>query len=147
MAHTHTNLFFHIVWSTKNREPLLSEEFEKRLHMYLRRSIEGYNGHLLAVNGMPDHIHMLVNLPASVLLAEIMRRIKTGSSKWLATCIPGFGWQIGYGAFSVGHASVDQVSNYINNQKVHHQKMSYAEEYVRFLKIQGIIYDERFVLD
>ncbi|NOT01356.1 MAG: IS200/IS605 family transposase [Phycisphaerales bacterium] len=150
MAHTHSKLVYHCVFSTKNRRRLLPDDIRARLFDYLGGILRNHDAHLLSAGGTEDHVHLLVELNASTPIAETMRVVKAVSSKWIHETFPemrDFGWQIGYGAFTVSLSAVEDVTRYILNQKEHHRIRTFDEEYVTFLQRHGIAYDERFVLD
>jgi len=148
MAHTFTSLLTHVIFSTKDRRPWMNPELQTRLHPYLGGIVREMRGHALKVNGTADHVHLLVQLPADVSVAEALRVLKTNSSRWVhETCDSrgGFAWQRGYGAFSVSLSSAPKVVKYIANQEEHHSRMSFQEELIAFLKKHHIEYDERFI--
>ncbi|HEV3165909.1 MAG TPA: transposase [Isosphaeraceae bacterium] len=138
------------MFSTKMRDPLITPGLQPELYRYLGGIVRGERGVLLEVGGMPYHVHMLTRFRADVSVSEMLRLIKTNSSKWInerpATASP-FGWQTGYGAFSVSASQVDSVSEYSKSQEEHHRTMSFEEEFVRFLKKHGIKYDEQYLWD
>ena len=149
MTHTHYKLLFHLVWSTKGRLPFISPFVKDRLYAYIRAPVTDQDGSILAMNGMPDHIHILVSLTPKASLPDLIRRIKTETSKWLRREIPlcqTFAWQEGYGAFTVGHANKEAVIKYIQLQEEHHHHTSYDKEYLNLLNLQKISFDPRFVL-
>jgi putative transposase len=149
MASTFTNLLYHIVFSTKHREPLITTVVRPELYRYLGGIVRGEGGTLLEMGGMPDHIHLVTKFKADTSVAQMLRTIKAGSSKW-ANERPGalrFGWQAGYAAFSVSESQVASVIEYVRSQEQHHRKMSFQEEYVALLKRHGIDYDERYLWD
>ncbi len=149
MSHTFSNLLFHVVWSTKNREPLIKKEIKPRLNSYLRSVIESEGAKLLFINGVEDHVHLLLAMPLNMLIPDLIEKIKPISTKWLNKTFPeikGFKWQEGYGAFSVGKSNLQEVIKYIENQEEHHKKISFEEEFLGFLKAQGIPYDRKFAL-
>ena len=149
MAHTYSNMLFHVIWSTKERYPWISDELKSRLYGYIHRSAEDQGTKIMSMNGMPDHIHALIQAKPSVCISELMRDIKTGSSKWVRTNFPqknNFCWQDGYGVFSVSESSVPALKAYIENQEQHHKKKSFEDEFKEFLKVHQIAYDERFVV-
>jgi REP element-mobilizing transposase RayT len=150
MAHTHSKLIYHCIFSTKGRRRLLGESVLPRLYDYLGGILRNHDAHLLSAGGTEDHVHLLVELNASTPIAETMRVVKGVSSKWIHETFPelrDFGWQTGYGAFSVSVFGVEEVTRYILNQKEHHRDRTFEEEYVAFLRRHGVAYDERFVLD
>ena len=148
MAHTFTHLLTHIVFSTKDRAPLLDAELKSRLFPYLGGIIRAHDGKALIINGPTDHVHILASLAAKHSLSDLMRELKADSSGWVHKNVPNqnaFAWQIGYGAFSVSHSNLAEVEKYIANQEEHHRKISFQEEFVTFLKKHEIQYDERFL--
>ena len=105
MSHTFSNLLFHLVWSTKNREPLIKKEIKHRLHSYIRTIIEREGANLLFINGIEDHVHLLVAMPLTMIIPDLIEKIKPVSTQWFIKTFPeikGFKWQEGYGAFTVG---------------------------------------------
>lgn len=148
MASSHTNLLFHIVFSTKERRPMIVEEFKEELYKYIGGTIRGERGVLLEIGGVADHLHLLAKFRADVSVAEMLRRIKSHSSKWInelgRTRFP-FAWQTGYAAFSVSQSQVEKVRDYIRNQEQHHRRESFQEEFLNLLKKHGLEYDERYL--
>ena len=147
MSNTYAQLFFHVVWSTKNREPFLDSELRKEAYRYIGGIVKHEYGFALTIGGMPDHVHMLINISAKFSLSQVMRRIKANSSAFLRKQknIPEFEWQKGYGAFSVSTSMVPVVKQYIGNQESHHEKYSFEDEFVRLLKKHDVIYDEKYI--
>ena len=148
MAHTFTNLLVHVIFSTKDRTPSITSELKPRLLGYMGGIIRESQGILLAANGPADHVHLLLIAPQNVALSDLMRTVKANASRWVHEEWPdlgSFGWQIGYGAFSVSQSNADAVKQYIAEQERHHQRMSFQEEFVAFLNRHGIQYDERFI--
>ncbi len=150
MSHTFSNLLVHAVWSTKNRQPFITKNIKMRLHGYLRNAVDDNGAKLLFINGMEEHVHLLFVVPLTLLIPELLETIKPASTKWVQKTFPemkDFGWQTGYGAFSVGKSNLQQVTNYIVNQEKHHRNVSFEEEFIRLLDMQGIAYDKRFIFD
>lgn len=148
MAQTFTHLLTHIVFSTKDRRPLLDADLKARLFPYLGGIIRAHDGKALIINGPADHVHILASLAAKHSLSDLMRELKADSSGWVHQNFQNqkmFAWQIGYGAFSVSHSSLVEVEKYIANQEEHHRKISFQEEFVTFLKRHEIEYDERYL--
>lgn len=147
MASTHLSLHYHLVFSTKNREPRIAKSWRKRLHGYLGGISKESEFFAEAVGGVADHVHLLIGMPATARLADIVRDIKTNSSKWIHAEIGdrSFAWQEGYGAFSVSPSHLDGVRSYIARQEEHHREKSFQEEYVEFLKRSGVEYDDRYL--
>jgi REP element-mobilizing transposase RayT len=150
MPQSLSQLYVHLVFSTKHREPLLSLPVRERLHAYLATVLKNQDSPALKVGGTSDHIHALFRLSKNWPLAKIVEEIKTSSSKWLkiqGRGLANFHWQSGYGGFSVGRAELEQLVDYITQQEEHHRVMSFQEEYRKFLKSYGIEYDEDYVWD
>ena len=150
MAHTYTDLLFHVIFSTKDCAPLLDAKFKPRLFPYLGGIIRELGGSALLINGPSDHVHILVSLSAKTALSEIVGKVKANSSGWVHrefTEKQAFAWQTGYAAFSVSHSQKESVLDYIAKQEEHHRKMSFQEELVRFLKKHEVEYEERYLWD
>ncbi len=148
MAHSYTNILIHYIFSTKNREKIITSELQERLWPYMGGIARENNMKALAIGGIEDHIHLLISLPATLSIAKAIQLLKGGSSKWVHDTFPNhnsFKWQEGYGAFSVNISHVDDTTAYIKRQLEHHRKKSFQEEYVSFLKKHEIDYDERYV--
>ena len=147
MASTHLSLHYHIVFSTKHREPSLDAAQRPRIHEYLGGTIRGLKGIPHAVGGTADHVHLLLSLRASHCLADVIREVKSESSGWIHREIQwaGFGWQEGYGAFTVGAPDLEKVRSYVLNQEEHHRVKTFQQEYVKMLERGMVEYDERFL--
>lgn len=148
MGSTLTNLIAHIIFSTKDRLPVLGESIQDRLYEYIGGIIRGEKGVLLAIGGMPDHVHVLAKIKADQSMAEAVKKIKGNSSRWINDnrLVTGrFGWQDGYGAFSVSQSQLELVQQYILSQKEHHKKKNFQDEFVDFLKKQGLEFDEKYL--
>ncbi len=146
MSHTACNLVLHLIFSTKDRQPLITAEIRADLFAYLGGIIREIRGTALIINGTADHVHMLIRIRPAQAAAEIARVVKANSSRWLHEKYDlRFAWQTGYGAFSVSESNVPTVSRYIATQEEHHKKFTFQEEYVTFLKRNGISYDERYI--
>lgn len=149
MAGTYTNLLFHLVFSTKERLPLITESVEGELHGYIGGIIRGEGGVLLEIGGVPDHVHLLARFKADASVSMMIRKIKAPSSKWMnerPDARERFEWQGGYGAFSVSESRVPAVRRYLRRQKEHHKQTSFREELISLFKAHGIQYDERYLL-
>jgi REP element-mobilizing transposase RayT len=140
-------LHFHLVFSTKERAPTIAEEWRERLHAYLGGIVKGLGGMPLAVGGMEDHAHLLVGLKPSHRLDYFLRDLKADSSEWVHQEVGKrmFGWQKGYGAFSVSPSNVEGVRRYVLHQEEHHRRRSFQEEYIELLRASGVEYDERYL--
>ncbi len=142
--------YVHIIFSTKNRQPLIYPRVEGKLHGYLGGICSDLDCTPLKIGGYIDHVHILCSLSKKITLVRLLEEVKRGSSKWMKTqdeLLQYFYWQDGYGAFSVSPHHVDMVSEYIANQHIHHQKQTYQEEYRAFLKKCKLEYDERYIWD
>jgi REP element-mobilizing transposase RayT len=147
MAHTYTNLLTHVIFSTKDREPLITPALHEDLLAYVGGILRELGGALRAANARPDHVHLLCSLPPTLATADAARVVKTNSSRWVhrARNDRGFDWQTGYGAFSVSASLVPPVVRYIGDQEKHHRRVTFQEEFVAFLRKNGIGYDERYL--
>ena len=145
MAHTYANLIYHIVYSTKHRQPLIGEDLRDRLYGYMGGIVRGEGGSLMAVGGVADHVHLLVRSKPSLSVSDLVQQIKGSSSRWVNE-LPDrqetFHWQEGYGAFSVSESGVEKVRRYIRAQEEHHRRFSFKDELVTLLKRHRIPYDE-----
>ena len=143
-------LLTHIVFSTKDRAPLLDATVRPALHAYLATVARNVDCECFRVGGVADHVHLAVRLSRTITMAQLVEKLKTSSSKWLKTQSPAlasFSWQRGYGAFSVGRSDLDTLLRYIDNQEKHHHTRSFQNEYRAFLTKYTIEYDERYVWD
>ena len=140
---SYTNLLYHIVFATKDRAPVISQAFRPRLHEYLGGTVRGLGGDALEVNGVADHVHLLVRLKPAASLSDFMSKLKANSSKWAREQSNGWlGWQTRYGAFTVSESQTDRVRVYISGQEKRHAKKSFEEEFRSLLKAHGIAFDE-----
>lgn len=147
MGHSYCSSLYHCVFSTKERRRTIAPEMQDRLWAYTGGIAREHGMTALAVGGIEDHIHLLITIPATKDVATAMREIKSGSSHWMRETggIPGFAWQDGYGAFSIGHAQIEATVRYIAGQKEHHRKRDFQAEFLAFLRKHCIEYDPRFV--
>jgi REP element-mobilizing transposase RayT len=145
MSHSYSNNYVYAVYSTKDRRDLIPPEFEKRLYSFIAAIAAGHKIPLVAAGGMANHSHLLFLLPAAVSLASAINIFKTNSSRFLHECGLGFQWQNGYGAFSVGVSQLEQVTTYIRDQREHHKKMTFDEEFLELLRGAGVSYDPKYV--
>ncbi len=148
MAHSFANLLTHVIFSTKDRQPLIDDKLKPRLMAYLGGIVHELGGVALLINGPADHVHALVKLPHTFAVADAMRVIKTNSSRWVHETWPArraFAWQAGYGAFSVSQSHVEAVRSYIAGQEEHHRRVTFQDEFLEFLRRHGIEYDERYI--
>ena len=150
MAGTYTKLYYHIVFSTKNRKEFIKSAIEDQLHKYIAGIVRGIGGNGIEINGMPDHVHILAIMPPKIALSNALRDIKANSSRWVHESFPElakFGWQDGFAAFTVSKSQVDPVRQYIRDQKSHHRQSDYKHELVGLLEKHEIEYDERYIWD
>jgi REP element-mobilizing transposase RayT len=147
MPSTHLSITIHLVFGTKNREPMIAAEWMGKLHAYLGGIVRGLGAAPLEIGGVADHVHLLIGIKATHRLSDVVREVKSESSRWVHEQTGGmeFAWQEGYGAFSVSPSQCNVVRDYIQNQAEHHRKLTFREEYVGFLKRAGVDYDERYV--
>jgi putative transposase len=150
MPGTFTQIYIQIVFAVQGRQNLIKPSFEEELYKYISGIVSAKEQKSLAVNGMPDHVHVLVGLKPSMRVSDLVRDIKNNSTNfinkhdWLKTA---FSWQEGYGAFSYSQSNFGKVIDYIKNQKQHHQKKTFKQEYLSFLKKFNICFEERYLFD
>jgi putative transposase len=150
MGQSLSQLYVHLIFSTKGREASLLGNLRNQTHAYVAAVLNNHDSAALKVGGTSDHVHALFRLAKNRALAEVVEEIKTSSSKWIKTQargLGGFHWQSGYGGFSVSPSEVDSVVKYIEQQEEHHRATSFEEEYRGFLKAHEVEYDERYVWD
>jgi len=144
MAHTFTCLYFHVVFSTKLRRPMIPIDLRPKVWSYIGGIARENKARALAIGGMPDHAHLLLSLNAEMSIAKSIQLIKGGSSGWMSDLLQrDFKWQEGYAAFTVSQSNLDSVKHYINHQEEHHRKMDFATEWKRLLERHGIILPAR----
>ena len=148
MSQSFTNLLYHIIFSTKDRRRLITLEYQPRLYQYIGGTIRELGGLSLGINGMEDHVHVLAKIRPDNALSNVLRTLKAGASGWMHDVFPrlsDFSWQRGYAAFTVSQSNLAQVQRYLLSQKEHHQRVSFRDEFVEFLKANEIEFDERYV--
>lgn len=147
MSSTHLSLHYHVVFSTKERHPLIVQEWRDRLHAYLGGIIRDIGGVPECIGGVADHVHLMIGLKATHRLCDVIRDIKVSSSKWIhdTLALREFAWQDGYGAFTVSENRRESVKRYIQNQEAHHKIRAFEDEYLTFLRQAGVEFDERFL--
>lgn len=146
MPSTYTSLHFHLVFSTKDRLPLIKTDWRSRLHSYMGGIVKGLEGVPLAIGGIDDHIHLLVGLKSKHRLDYFLRDLKADSSAWVHRELQKkFEWQKGYSAFTISPSSIEGVKKYILNQEKHHAKKDFKQELIELLKMSGIEYDEKYL--
>jgi putative transposase len=151
MPQSHAQVYLHIVFSTKNRTPFLTDPaVREEVHKYLGGTCNNLDCPVLRVGGVADHVHILCRLGRTISIAQLVKELKRESSQWVKEKFPAladFYWQAGYGAFSVSESNVDVVREYVANQERHHVTMSFQEEFRWLLKKHGLTWDERYVWD
>ena len=148
MSHTHTNLLVHIVFSTHGHLPLITSAIKDELFAYMGGLLKELKGKPIIINGMNDHVHLLILLPPNVSASDAMRFVKANSSRWVSEKFETkFAWQRGFGAFSVSRPNVDAVAKYIKNQEEHHKGFDFKTEFVSLLDKNDVEYDERYLWD
>lgn len=148
MANTYTNLLYHIIFSTKNRLPLIQLPWQQKLYQYVGGIIRGERCVLLEIGGMPDHVHIVAKCKSDTAVSNLLRCVKANSSKWFNEQLENkqkFAWQDGYGAFTISESRLNDVIKYIRNQEVHHHKKTFQEEYLDFLKQHHVDFDEQYL--
>ena len=147
MSDTYSNLSVHLVFSTKDRMPLLTRDVRDHVFPYIGGIVKRQGGTIIAVGGMPDHVHVVARWPTNVCVADFVRTVKANSSKKTNEHVTGmkFGWQRGYGAFSVSQSALSGVVQYVRNQEQHHRHRSFQDELIMLLTKHGIDYDERYL--
>lgn len=150
MSNTYTQLYVHVVFAVKGRANLISLKWKEKLYQYITGIISNKNQKLMVINGMPDHLHILIGLKPDCNLSDLVRDIKANSSKWINEnkFVPGkFEWQTGFGAFSVSQSQIQTVVNYIIHQEEHHKKKTFREEYIEFLNAYQIDFKSEYIFD
>jgi REP element-mobilizing transposase RayT len=148
MSDAYVNLIYHIVVSTKNREPFLTGAHQPQLHDYIGGIVRNRGGISLGVNGAADHVHVLAKLRQDNALSNVIRDLKAGATGWLHDVFPDleeFSWQRGYAAFTVSASLVEQVRRYIANQPIHHRKHSFKDELIKMLRKNEIDFQEEYL--
>ena len=150
MANTFSQCYFHLVFSPKNREALISKSWKNNLERYLTTCIQNRHHKLLAIDAQPDHIHIFIGYYLSDSIPDLVENLKTSSTQWVKEnkyCPFKFEWQKGYGAFTHSKSQVDQVVKYILNQDKHHNKRNFRDEYLELLRKNEIEFDEKYVFE
>ncbi len=145
-----TNLAYHIIFSTKFRQPLIQIALQKRLYEYVGGIIRATNGLMIEIGGIEDHIHVLANLSPTKAVSDSIREIKANASKWineLPERTTRFEWQKGYGAFTVSYSQIESVRHYIQNQGEHHKTKTFEDEYMKFLQLHNIAFNRPYLFE
>jgi putative transposase len=150
MPQSLAKVYLHLIFSTKNRAPLLVSPVRESLHRYTATVLDNLGCHTILINSVEDHVHVLFELARTITISAVVENVKTASSRWLKTQ-PGinrrFAWQNGYGVFSVSVSSLPAVRKYVADQEEHHRRRSFQDEFRAILDKHGIAYDERYVWD
>ena len=150
MANTYTQCYFHLVFAVKNRDALIKKEWKNDLEKYITAIVQNHKHKVLAIGSVSDHIHIFIGMKPNCCLSDLVREIKKSSNSFINekqfTDIP-FYWQEGFGAFSYSFSQIDNVVQYIKNQKNHHHKKTFQEEYLEYLKKFEIEYNEKYLFD
>ena len=148
MANTFSQIYVQTVFAVENRQSLITANFREELYKYIAGIVRNQGQKLIAINGMPDHLHILIGLRPAMPLADLVREIKSDSAAFVnkRKLVHGrFNWQEGYGAFSYGHSQLNTVVHYVQNQEKHHQQHTFRNEYMTLLRKFDIAFDERYV--
>jgi REP element-mobilizing transposase RayT len=148
MANTYTQIYIHVVFAVEGRQNLIAPEHNDELQRYITGIVTAQKHKLIAINNMPDHLHMLIGLRPDAALSDLVRDVKAGSSKFINEkrwVMGRFSWQEGFGAFSHARSQLDAVIRYIQNQQKHHAKKSFRDEYVELLEKFGVKYDQKYI--
>lgn len=150
MSDTYTQLYVQLVFAVKGRHNFIDPAWEDNLHKYITTVIQNDKHKMIAINGMPDHIHIFVGLNPAIAISDLVKDIKRASNNWInenRLITKKFEWQGGYGAFSYSKSHIDSVCRYIHNQKAHHSKQSFKKEYISFLKLFDINYKDEYLFE
>jgi REP element-mobilizing transposase RayT len=150
MANTYSQIYLQIVFSVKGRQNLIQKKWKDELYKYICGIVNGKQQKVFAIGGISDHIHVLISIKPNIAVSELVKEIKTNSSKWINEkryVMGKFQWQEGFGVFSYAQSQLDHVIAYINNQEQHHKKKSFKEEYLDLLQKFNVEYDEKYVFE
>ncbi|MHC1736378.1 MAG: IS200/IS605 family transposase [Ignavibacteriaceae bacterium] len=150
MANTYVQIYVHFIFAVQNRLSLIQDEWQSGLYKYMTGIVEHHNHKLFAINGMSDHIHLLVSMNPKQAPSDLVYHIKRSSSIWInenKLALGQFAWQDGFGAFTYGKSQIPEVAKYIENQKQHHSKKTFQEEYLKLLELFEIKYDKRYIFN
>ena len=140
MAHSFNRIWIHAIYSTKEREPFIRSNAEQPIYDYMKSQLEDISCSVRIINGMPEHVHLLFLLNPQKAIIDVLKQVKGSTSHWINEqniISEKFAWQTGYAAYSVSESQLDKVYNYIANQKEHHKKKTFAQEYDEFIKLHG----------
>ena len=148
MANTYTQIYLHVVFAVEGRQSLIALEHNDELQKYITGIVTAQKHKLIAINNVPDHLHMLIGLRPDAALSDLVRDVKAGASKLINDkhwVMGRFSWQEGFGAFSYSRSQIGSVVRYIQNQQKHHAKKTFREEYVELLEKFGVEYDQKYI--
>ena len=148
MPKTNTQIHIHLVFAVKYRDGVIQASWKDELYKYITGIVQNNKHKLLSINGMPDHVHILLGLRPSQSISDLLQDIKGSSSKWINEkkfIKTRFEWQEGYGAFSYSKSQIKAITEYIENQELHHQKKTFREEYLEMLQKFEVDYDEKYI--
>jgi REP element-mobilizing transposase RayT len=149
MANTYTQMYLQFVFAVKNRESLIQSEWKDELYKYITGIVQNNNHKLIAINGIPNHLHVFIGYKPHQLIPDLLQDIKGSSSRWInsRSIVKGkFKWQEGYGSFSYSHSHIDNVVKYIVNQEQHHKLRTFGQEYIELLRKFNVLYNEKYLL-
>jgi REP element-mobilizing transposase RayT len=150
MPKTFSQIYIQVVFAVQNRDALIKPEWEERLYQYITAIVQNKGQKMLAINGISNHVHLFIGIKPNCCLSDLVREIKKSSNDFInknRLCKYNFGWQEGYGAFSYSHSQIDGVVKYIMNQKEHHKKQNFKDEYIQVLKNFSIEYDDQYLFN
>ena len=150
MGNTYVQAYFHLVFAVKNRKALIDESWEDKLQKYITGIVQMHSHKLIAIGGMPDHIHIFIGYNLNHSIPKLVEQIKTSSNQWInenRLSYEKFSWQNGYGAFTHSHSAIANVANYIQNQKQHHSKKSFKKEYLDLLSKHDIEFKDEYLFN
>ena len=149
MSQSLSEIIIHLIFSTKERKPLIKNENLLELHGYLASLVRERGWECYRIGGVEDHVHLAIRQPRTETLSDLVGHIKRTSTKWMHSekSVAGFAWQSGYGSFSVSPTHLNDLMSYIENQEEHHRRKTFQDEYRAFLKKYNIVYDEKYVWD
>ena len=150
MANTFSQIYLQFVFAVQNRQCLIAKENKEELHKYITGLVQNRKAKMLAVNCMPDHIHLFVGFKPSILISDFVKEIKVESNEFINSknwVRQKFSWQDGYGVFSYSHSHVDPVVKYVLNQEVHHQRKTFKQEYLQLLEKFDVPFEDQYLFD
>ena len=150
MSNTYSQIFLHIIFAVKGRQSLIPKKYCEDIRKYITGIVTNSNCKMMAINNMSDHIHLLIGLNPNISVSDLLEKNKSNSSKWINEnkfLYGKFEWQKGYGVFSYSKSQIDNVIKYIENQKNHHKKKTFREEYIEFLEKFGIEYNNKYLYE